>query len=107
MSDWEYDQYIGADWNKDLELKCPGGRDGMILLKPDGTLEVGAQDYGSCCGGGSMNTQFGRLTLDQAIEIQAYLTQVIHVLTVVDKMKAGAKEELERLQGERDAGAIP
>lgn len=76
-SDWEYDQYTGAEWNKELELLCPGGRDGMILLKPDGTLEVGAEDYGSCCGGRNMNTAYGRLALDQAIEFSTFLNCVI------------------------------
>ncbi len=75
MSDWEYCKYTGEDWNKDLELIAPGGS-GMIRLSSDGILEVGAEDYGSWASGGDMNTAFGRLTLEQAIELSTYLNCV-------------------------------
>ncbi len=95
MSDWEYDQYTGADWNKELEIQSENG-DGWLLLQPNGTMEIMVASTG-CYDCSSINEyRRGRLTLDQAIEIQVYLTEVIAYLTVV-----------ERLQGESDAGAIP
>lgn len=87
MSDWEYDSYTGAEWNKDLELFCPAGRDGMIKLEPNGNLTVGCEDYGSCCGGSSMNEQFGRLTLEQAIELSTYINCVM-----IPNLEEGASE---------------
>lgn len=77
MSNWEYNEYFGRDWNPDFQLEVNTGRPAFIQFEPNGRLTVGVTDYGSCCGGGSMNEQFDDLTLEQAIELGAYLQSVI------------------------------
>lgn len=76
MSFWIYNEYFGRDWNQDFELEVNDGRPAFIKFEPNGRLTVGVTDYGSCCGGGSMNEQFDDLTLEQAIELGAYLTEI-------------------------------
>lgn len=77
MSFWIYNEYFGRDWNKDFELEVHDGRPAFIKFEPDGRLTVGVTDYGSCCGGGSMNDQWDNLTLEQAIELSTFLNCVI------------------------------
>lgn len=77
MSFWEYNEYFGREWFKDFELEVHEGRPAFIQFEPNGRLTVGVTDYGSCCGGGSMNEQFDDLTLEQAIELSTFLNCVI------------------------------
>lgn len=85
MSFWEYDEYFGREWVKDFELCIPNGREAFIRLTPDGELWVGVEDNGTCCGGSvSMNETYDNLTLEQAIELGAYLQCTI-IPTLMEK----------------------
>lgn len=79
MSNWEYDQYTGAEWNENLEFYTPGSRNGLeaaeLSLEPDGT--VGVMVTGGCYSCSGENRRQADLTLDQAIELVTYLQSIV------------------------------